>query len=188
MPSSSDASFSLVFRISPLIRITLLGLYLALTLPLPILSQVTAAPIPHPWLAVGLGIGWVGLYGILSERVIVDDHGIQVTYPTWVPGFVRSGWSLRWDQIKGLQARTTGQGGLVYYCITESGAGYLLPMRMAGFKKFVEAIQQKTGIDTQDVYPLSQPWMYIILLGLTGLLLLIDLWVIGTAMSLGQVG
>lgn len=35
-----------VFRLSPLIRITLLSLYLALTVPLPFLAQLTAATIP----------------------------------------------------------------------------------------------------------------------------------------------
>ena len=39
----------LVFRISPLIRITLLSLYIALTIPLPFLAQVSSAPIPA-WL------------------------------------------------------------------------------------------------------------------------------------------
>ena len=39
------------FRISPLIRLTLLSLYLGLTLPLPVLAHTTAAPI-HIWRGV----------------------------------------------------------------------------------------------------------------------------------------
>lgn len=77
--------------------------------------------------------------------------------------------------------RTTGQGGLVYYFIDRaSDRAYLLPMRVAGFARLVEIVQQKTGIDTRDVKPLSQPWMYFILLGCTFLLLLTDAWVIFT--------
>ena len=41
---SANSAGSDTFRISPLIRITLLGLYLALTLPLPFLAEFANAP------------------------------------------------------------------------------------------------------------------------------------------------
>jgi len=47
-------------------------------------------------------------------------------------------------------------------------------------------VQAKTGIDMSDVRPLSQPWMYLFLLGLTLLLLLMDAWTIATALTLGS--
>lgn len=172
-----------IFRLSPLIRITLLSLYLALTLPLPFLAEVTKAPTPPALLWVGICIGLVGLYAVLCERVIVDDQGIQVSYPKWVPGFFRKGWSLPWQEVKELKPRTTGQGGLVYYFLSNEGKAYLLPMRIAGFAQMVRLVQQKTGIDMKNVYPLAQPWMYIILLGFTFLLLLMDAWTIATALG-----
>lgn len=175
------------FRISPLIRITLLSLYVALTTPLPFLAEATDAPVPSQWLWVGIAIGFVILFGALSERVIVDDAGIQVTYPVWVPKFFRKGWQLPWSEIKALKPRSTGQGGLVYYFLSKSGEGYLLPMRVVGFARLVDRVQKQTGIDTTDVKPLSQPWMYLILLGFTVLLLLIDAWTVSTAIALGKV-
>jgi hypothetical protein len=185
-PSNSKPleSTQTVFRISPLIRITLLSLYVVLTTPLPFLADVTNAPVPANWLWVGIAIGALILLGVLSERVIVDSDGIQVTYPIWVPRFFRKGWQLAWSDVKALKPRTTGQGGLVYYLLTQSGEGYLLPMRMVGFSRFVDRVQKETGIDTRDVKPLSQPWMYFILLGLTMLLLLVDVWTIWTATTL----
>jgi hypothetical protein len=57
-------------------------------------------------------------------------------------------------------------------------------MRVAGFGKLVRLVEAKTGIDTTDVRPLSQPWMYLILLGCTLLLLLVDAWTIVTAIGL----
>jgi hypothetical protein len=176
-----------VFRISPLIRITLLSLYLALTLPLPFLAEVTAAPIPSLWLWIGIVIGFVAVYAASSDRVIVNDEQIQVTYPQWVlPIFRRlnRGWSLKWSEIESLKLRTTGQGGLVYYFLSrDSDKAYLLPMRIVGFAKLTRIVTEKTGIDTSEVRPLSQPWMYLILLGLTLLLLLIDVWTITTAIK-----
>lgn len=182
MTVSANTSPS-VFHLSPLIRITLLSLYVALTIPLPFLAQVTAAPVPPGLLFVGIGLGAIALYAVLSERVILDDRGIQVTYPGWVPSFFRKGWLLPWSEVKELKPRTTGQGGLVYYFLSQSGNAYLLPMRVAGFAKLVREVQAKTGIDTTDVKPLAQPWMYLILLGFTLLLLLVDAWTIMTALA-----
>lgn len=173
-----------IFRLSPLIRITLLSLYIALTIPLPFLAKVTAAPVPPIWLWIGISIGFIALYAALSERVILDDQGIQVTYPLWVPKWFRRGWSLPWSEVKELKPRTTGQGGLVYYFLSQEGKAYLLPMRVAGFAKLVREVQAKTEIDTTDVIPLSQPWMYLILLVFTLLLLLVDAWTVTTAIAL----
>ncbi|OYQ63820.1 hypothetical protein B9G53_14945 [Pseudanabaena sp. SR411] len=174
-----------VFKVSPLIRITLLLLYIALTAPLPFLSNFTHANIPASWLSIGLVIGFVFLYGALNDRVILDDQGISLVYPQWFPKFFRRGWSLSWQDIKALKPRITGQGGLVYYFVSkDSEQAYLLPMRVVGFTQLVKQVEERTGIDTRDVRPLAQPWMYLILLVFTLLLLLMDSWTIYTALTL----
>jgi hypothetical protein len=182
-PSIAQSPELRVFHLSPLIRLTLLGLYLALMLPLPFLAKVTAAPVPPELLTLGIVLGGIALYGALTERVIVDGQGIQVTYPNWIPRFFRQGWVLPWSEIQALKPRSTGQGGLVYYFLTNSGQAYLLPMRVAGFAELVRRVQAETNIDTTDVKPLSQPWMYLILLLFTLLLLAIDSWTIATAVT-----
>lgn len=185
--SESEQSTYSIFRISLLIRITLMALFLALTIPLPFLAQVSSAPIPPVLLWAGIGLGAIALYGALSERVIVNEEKIQVAYPRWVPSFFRKGWSLLWADVKDLKMRTTGQGGLVYYFVSQSSENaYLLPMRVVGFARLVKLVEQHTGIDTTDVRPLAQPWMYLILLGFSLLLLLTDGWVIWTALNLGK--
>ncbi|ASC72946.1 hypothetical protein XM38_039060 [Halomicronema hongdechloris C2206] len=129
-------------------------------------------------------ISFVWLYGALSERVVLDDVGLRVTYPIWIRWLLRRGWSLDWSQITALKPRTTGQSGLVYYCLSRDQQAYLLPMRVAGFARLVQQLESHTGIDTGDVKPLAQPWMYLILLGFTGLLLWVDGWIVWTAWSL----
>jgi hypothetical protein len=186
-PQPLDAiAFSETYRISPLVRLTLLALYTALTLPLPFLAQFTAAPVPASVLWVGLVLGFIALYGALSDRIVLNEQGIQVTYPKWIPAFFRKGWMLPWAEIKALKPRSTGQGGLVYYFLSTAGEARLLPMRVAGFAQLVRRVQAQTGIDTTDVRPLSQPWMYLILLGLTVLLLAIDGWTIWMALGQGM--
>ncbi|MGF1542331.1 MAG: hypothetical protein ACFCU5_18115 [Pleurocapsa sp.] len=174
-----------VFKISPIIRITLLSLYIALTLPLPFLAQFTNAPVPVWLLWSGILFGAIALYGALSERVILDEEKIQVAYPSWVPKFFRKGWLLAWQDIKDLKLRTTGQGGLVYYFTSiQSDHAYLLPMRVAGFAKMLQIVTAKTNIDTTDIRPLAQPWMYLILFVFTIFLWLIDGWTISMATHL----
>ena len=173
-----------IFRLSLLIRLTLLLFYASLTIPLPFLAQKTAASVSPALLILGLVLGAILLYGALSEQVIVDQQGIQVTYPAWVRPLFRRGWSLPWTEIKALKPRSTGQGGIVYYFLSHSDqVAYLLPMRVAGFVELVRLVQAETGIDTQDVRPLAQPWMYLFLLMLTLLLLLMDAWTIGVALG-----
>jgi hypothetical protein len=172
------------FYISPLIRITLSLLYISLTMPLPFLAAATAASVPGWLLWVGIVIGFIALQSALSQRVEIDSDGIAVNYPRWIPSFFAQSWQLNWDEIKDLKLRTTGQGGLVYYLVNRSGRGFLLPMRVAKFDRLIELVREYSSIDTTDVRPLSQPWMYIILLGLTLFLLLVDLWTIFTAISI----
>ena len=172
-----------VFKLSPLIRLTLLLLYLSLTLPLPFLAAMTASVIPPALLWMGIGLGGALLYAALTERVVLDEHGIQVCYARWVPLFFRRGWSLAWSEVTALKPRSTGQGGLVYYFLSRSGQAYLLPMRVAGFNRMVNRVQAETEIDMTDVRPLPQPWMYLILLGCTLLLLAVDVWTVGAALG-----
>ena len=176
-----------IFKISPIIRITLLCLYIALTVPLPFLAEFTNAPIPSSVLWLGIVLGAIAVYAALGERVILDDDKIRVTYPNWVPRFFRQGWSLSWQEIDQLKMRTTGQGGLVYYFTSPTAEkAYLLPMRVAGFNKMVTLVAEKTGLDTADVRPLAQPWMYLILFACTMVLWLVDGWIIWTAIHLAS--
>jgi hypothetical protein len=171
------------FNLSPLVRITLLSLYFVLTVPLPYLAHATKAAVSPEVLWVGIVIGAIGLYGALDERVLVDEVGISVTYPKWFP--FRKGWQLDWAKITALKDRSTGQGGLVYYFVSDEPKGYLLPMRVAGFARLLRFVEARTTLETTDVKPLSQPWMYLFLLVLTGLLGLVDVWAIVAARAIG---
>ncbi len=182
--SESDLPETDSFKISPLIQLTLMSFYTALVVPLPFLAAATHSAVSPVWLWTGAAAGAAVLYGGLSEQVEVDTEGIAVTYPAWVRAFGRKGWALKWADITALKPRSTGQGGIVYYFLNRAqDRAYLLPVRVVGFARLVRYVQAKTDIDTRDVKPLAQPWMYIILLGLTALLLLVDVWTIMTAGS-----
>jgi hypothetical protein len=56
-----------------------------------------------------------------------------------------------------------------------------LPVRVVGFERIMQIIEEKTQLDRTDIRPLSQPWMYGILSVLALLLLWVDAWMITTA-------
>ncbi len=178
-PTATD-----VFRISPLIWLTLWSFYLALIVPLPYLAWATGADLPLAWFILGLVLGGIALQAALSEQVHLDSNGIHVRYPKWVPGLFRQGWSLQWSTIHAIKTRQTGQGGHVYYLLNTTNIAYLLPMRVAGFARMTRIIQSYTGLEMDAVKPLAQTWMYSILLLFTLLLGLADAWVIWTTSHL----
>ncbi|NCJ05947.1 hypothetical protein GS597_05350 [Synechococcales cyanobacterium C] len=167
-----------VYRTSPLIRLALWGLYLTLLVPLPFLAQVNG--MASGWLWVALVAGGVVLQAALSEQIWVDEDGIEVCYPLWVPTWFRPGWRLRWSEIQSLKPRSTGQGGRVFYFTTTAETAYLLPMRVAGFAAMTRQIEDHTGLDLRAVKPLAQIWMYSILLGFVLMLAGVDGWVLWT--------
>jgi hypothetical protein len=190
VPLGGDVFVPSVFKISPLVRIALWSLYVALMLPLPFLARLNGGIEPLIglqnsllWLGIALISGGILLQMVLSEQVHLNETGIAVQYPWWVPGLLRRDWSLDWSDIVDFKARSTGQGGLVYYLVSQNRNGFLLPMRIVGFSRMLRLIQIKTGIDTQDVKPLAQPWMYAALLGVAGLLAIADIWVIWTVLT-----
>ena len=179
----SESNTSHIFRISPLIRIALWSFYGTLTLPLPLIAFYQGRDYSAWITIVGLCLGAIALYAALSEKVQVDENAIAIVYPKWVPQWFRKPWSLNWDEIRDVKARSTGQGGLVYYLIRNEKEAYLLPMRVAGFAKMTEYIQTQTGLDLAMSKPLAQIWMYSLLLGTSVLLGLADGWVVSMTLK-----
>ncbi len=181
--SSGETFIPSVFKISALIRFSLWSLYIALLLPLLFLATTANLKVSLAQLGIALVLGGVLLNMVLSEQVQVDEAGITVSYPWWVPQWLRQGWSLKWSDIEDFQSRSTGQGGLVYYLVSKNRDGYLLPTRIDGFSQMLRLIELNTSINTRDVKPLAQPWMYLMLLIAAGLMAIADIWIIWTALS-----
>ena len=161
------------YPMAPLIRFTLLGLYLALVLPLPLLAP---EPLRQPLLLASI-TGLVLVLAITSERVALDAHGLRVGHPPWCAWLLRRGWQLPWSRITALTPVTTSQGGLVYYVRSAAKEGdrspdaWLLPQRVARFDDFLARFTRATGLDTNGIGRISPPWTYQLLALLSGLLL-----------------
>jgi len=155
------------YPMAPLIRFTLISLYLALVLPLPLLAPAEL----QPWLWTGLPLGLAVILALVSEQVELSESGIRVGHPAWCAWLLRRGWQLNWDQITGLTPVATSQGGRVFYVRTADGSAYLLPQRVQAFEEFLSRFSRASGLDTSSIGRISPPWTYQLLAGICGLML-----------------
>ena len=154
-----------IFPMAPLIRFTLISLYLALVLPLPVLAPTEL----QQWLWAALPLGLALILALVSEQVELSDGGIRVGHPGWCRWLLRRGWQLEWDAITGLTPVATSQGGRVFYVRTKEGSAYLLPQRVQAFEVFLSRFSQHTGLDTSSIGRISPPWTYQLLAALCGI-------------------
>ena len=162
------------YGMAPLIRGTLVGLYLALVLPLPVLASGGLRAL----LAIAVPLGLLLVLAITSETVTVAPQGLALGHPRWCGWWLRRGWSLDWNEITGLTAVATSQGGRVYYLRSPKGS-YLLPQRLAQFSDFLAQLQHYSGQDTKAIGRISPPWTYQLLAGLTALMLVGEIVALG---------
>ena len=170
-PPGVSAIEPAVYPMAPLIRSTLIALYLALVLPLPVLAPEGLQAV----MTAAVPAGLVLILALVSEQVELDATGLRVGHPAWCRWLLRRGWQLRWDQVSGLMPVGTSQGGRVFYVRTSQGGAYLLPQRVARFEQFLQHVSQASGLDLADVGRISPPWTYQLLAGLCWLFLAVEL-------------
>ena len=159
------------FRLSPLIRFTLLSLYTALVLPLPFVAPADFRLL----MSAGLLLGLLFVIGLLSEQVETDAIGLAMGYPVWIRWLLRRGWTMKWEDVRALVPVGTSQGGTVYYLRATGLKHQLLPQRIERFDHFLTLLDQKTVVDTQGIGRLTPPWTYQLLAGLALLMILCEL-------------
>ncbi|MEB3320017.1 MAG: hypothetical protein VKI63_03660 [Cyanobium sp.] len=154
------------YPMAPLIRFTLIALYLALAAPLPVLAPPSLVPLL--WIALVLGLLLV--VAATSEQVELSAEGIRVGHPAWCRWLLRRGWQLSWPAIDGITPVTTSQGGRVHY-LRQGERAYLLPQRIAGLEPFLARLGRETGLSTAAIGRISPPWTYRLLALLCGVML-----------------
>lgn len=174
------------YPMAPLIRFTLLGLYLALVVPLPALAP---AGVSGAMLVLAVAGGLALVLALTSERVELDGEGIRVGHPRWCSWLLRRGWSLNWTSITALTPVTTSQGGRVYYVRSSDGSAWLLPQRVARFPDFLDRFAKGTGLSVKGIGRISPPWTYQLLAGLSALMLAGELiWALASGQGIDRIG
>jgi len=138
------------------VKSSLISLYLALTIPLPLIS-IEKLKIPS------IIIFALGLYLIINiTNDYVETCNNKISYKT---SFIsktlgRKNWEISWKDIKLIKSRPTSQGSKVYYFNTFHGENFLVPQRVENFEKFLLIVSSNTGIAIYEISYISPLWTY----------------------------
>ena len=138
------------------VKISLIALYLALTIPIPFISN-QELKIPSIILFV------LGLYSIINiTSDIVETCKDKISYKTSFISKIlgRRNWEIYWKDINLIKSLPTSQGSKVYYLKTNEDKNFLLPQRLENFERFKCIIHENTKINIDEISHLSPLWTY----------------------------
>ena len=138
------------------VKSSLISLYLALTIPLPFISNDKLKLISIILFVLGLYL----IINITNDYVETCDDKIayKTSFISKILG--RKTWEITWKDIKQIKSLPTSQGSKVYYFNTKKGDNFLVPQRVENFGKFLLIVSQKTGILTSEISYISPLWTY----------------------------
>ncbi len=138
------------------VKSSLIFLYLALTIPIPLISTEK--------LKIPSIIAFIlGLYLIISiTSDFVETCNNKISYKTSFISkiFGRKNWEISWKDIKLIKSLPTSQGSKVYYFNTNKGDNFLIPQRLENFEKFLGIVSKNTGMAINEISYISPLWTY----------------------------
>ena len=138
------------------VKSSLISLYLALTIPIPFISEENLK-------IFSIFIFILGLYLIVNlTSDYVETCNKKISYKT---SFIsktlgKKNWEIFWKDIKLIKSLPTSQGSKVYYFNTFQGDNFLVPQRVEKFEKFLLIVSSNTGIDINEISYISPLWTY----------------------------
>ncbi len=160
------------FKTLIFVKSSLISLYLALTIPIPLIA-IDNLKIPSIITFI------LGLYLIINiTSDFVETCNNKISYKT---SFVsktlgKKNWEISWQDIKLIKSLPTSQGSKVYYFKTHQGDNFLVPQRLENFEKFLSIISKNTGIDINEISYISPMWTYKLLTFLSVLMIIGELF------------
>ena len=154
------------------VKSSLIALYLALTIPIPFISN-QELKIPSIILFV------LGLYSIINiTSDIVETCKDKISYKTSFISKIlgRRNWEIYWKDIRLIKSLPTSQGSKVYYFNTFKDKNFLLPQRVENFERFVFIIHENTKINVDEISYLSPMWTYKLLTFLSLIMIIGELF------------
>ena len=154
------------------VKISLISLYLALTIPIPFLSIDKLR-------VFSIFLFFLGLYLIINiTSEYVETCNTKISYKTSFVSKIlgRKNWEVSWKDIKAIKTLPTSQGSKVFYFNTHRGDNFLIPMRVENLDKFLLMITRKTYIATNEMSYISPLWTYKLLTLISGLMIIGELF------------
>ena len=154
------------------VKISLISLYLALTIPIPFLSIDKLR-------VFSIFLFFLGLYLIISitnDQVETCNNKISYKTSFFSKTLGRKNWEISWKDIKLIKSLPTSQGSKVYYFNTFQGDNFLVPQRVENFEKFLLIVSNKTGISINEISYISPLWTYKLLTLISVLMIIGELF------------
>jgi len=150
------------------VKISLISLYLALTIPIPFIT-IERLRIFSIFAFV------LGLYFIINiSSDYVETCNNKISYKTSFVSKIlgRKNWEISWKDIKLIKTLPTSQGSKVYYFNTHKGDNFLVPQRVENFEKFLLIVSKNTGMNVNEISYISPLWTYKLLTLLSVLMII----------------
>ena len=154
-----------------IVKTSLISLYLALTIPLPFISNEKLKIFSIILFALGLFL----IFNITNDYVETTSQKIIYKSSFLSKTFGKKNWEIFWKDIKFIKALPTSQGSKVYYFVNNKDDNYLLPQRLENYEKFLLLITKKTGLNVEGFSYISPLWTYRLLTFLSLLMILGEL-------------
>tara|TARA_Y100000766_G_C18814152_1_gene559550 strand:+ start:169 stop:675 length:507 start_codon:yes stop_codon:yes gene_type:complete len=144
------------FKTLFLVKSSLISLYLALTIPLPIISSEKLKIFSIVTFVLGLFL----IINITND--FVETCNKKISYKTSFISqiFGKKSWEVFWKDIKLIKSLPTSQGSKVFYLITDKSENFLLPQRLENLEEFYLKISKNTGLDVDGFTYISPLWTY----------------------------
>jgi len=144
------------FKTLFLVKSSLISLYLALTIPIPFISN-EELKIPS------IILFFLGLFSIINiTSEFVETCNNKISYKTSFISKIlgRKDWEIYWKDIKLIKSLPTSQGSKVYYFNTYKDENFLIPQRLENFERLMYLIHENTKININEISYLSPFWTY----------------------------
>ena len=150
------------------VKSSLISLYVALTLPITYISN-EQLKIPSLFFFI---LGLFLIFNISSDYVETCEKKISYQTSFISRAFGKNNWEIFWEEIISIKSLPTSQGSKVFYFIDKKGKNYLVPQRIQNFDIFLDKIEKKTEISTEDISYISPLWTYKLLTWLSVLMII----------------
>ena len=154
-----------------IVKSSLISLYLALTIPLPFISNEKLKIFSIILFVLGLFL----IFNITNDYLETNSQKIIYKSSFLSRTFGKKNWEIFWTDIKYIKALPTSQGSKVYYFVNNQDDNYLLPQRLENYEKLLLLITKKTGLNVEGFSYISPFWTYRLLTFLSLLMILGEL-------------
>ena len=138
------------------VKSSLISLYLALTIPLPFISNEKLKILSIITFVFGLFL----IINITNDYVNTSDKKISYETSFISKIFGKGNWEIFWKDIKLIKSLQTSQGGKIHYFITNSDEIFVMPQRVENLEKFLSIVEKNTKLNMDEISYISPLWTY----------------------------